>query len=182
MYVRSGSLNDPEEFHGLAHFCEHMLFLGTKNRPEDEYTKYLTSNGGSRNAATSEDSTFFYFDVKNQALEGALERFSEFFKCPTFSQDGTDREIKAIDSEFKKNVSSELRRIHQIEKSHLTDKASVLRRFQAGNFESLNQETEEDKKKLREALIQYHDKHYSSNIMSLVVIGAYEIAELEKMV
>ena len=99
MFVRSGSLNDPgsfedpEHFHGLAHFCEHMLFLGTKNRPENEYTKYLTENGGTRNAATAEDSTFFYFDVKNQALEGALELFSEFFECPTFSQDGTDREI-----------------------------------------------------------------------------------------
>ena len=65
MYVRSGSLNDPKEFHGLAHFCEHMLFLGTKNRKENEYTKYITDNGGTRNAATSEDSTFFYFDIKN---------------------------------------------------------------------------------------------------------------------
>ena len=36
-YVRSGALND-SEFQGLAHFCEHMLFLGTNNRPENTYT------------------------------------------------------------------------------------------------------------------------------------------------
>ena len=41
-FVKSGSLNDPKGFQGLAHFCEHMLFLGTKNRDENAYTAYLT--------------------------------------------------------------------------------------------------------------------------------------------
>lgn len=96
-------MNDPKGFQGLAHFCEHMLFLGTKNRDENAYSSYLTTNGGSRNAATAEDMTFYYFDVKNDALQGALELFSEFFKCPTFSDSGVEREINAIESEFRKN-------------------------------------------------------------------------------
>ena len=45
-YVRSGALNDTKQFQGLAHFCEHMLFLGTNNRPENTYTQYLTEHGG----------------------------------------------------------------------------------------------------------------------------------------
>ena len=80
-----------------------MLFLGTKNRDENAYSTYLTTHGGSRNAATAEDMTFYYFDVKNDALQGALELFSEFFKCPTFSDSGVEREINAIESEFRKN-------------------------------------------------------------------------------
>ena len=56
--------------------------------------------------------TFFYFDVANEALSGALELFSEFFKCPTFSESGVEREINSIESEFRKNQSSEIRRIN----------------------------------------------------------------------
>ena len=114
-----------------------MLFLGTRNRPEASYSQYLTKNAGSRNAATSEDATFFFFDIDNAALEGALELFSEFFICPTFSESGVEREINAIESEFRKNYSSELRRINQIEKSALTSKTSALNGFQTGNFKSL---------------------------------------------
>ena len=120
-----------------------MLFLGTKNRPEATYSQYLTKHGGTRNAATSEDATFFFFDIDNSALDGALELFSEFFKCPTFSESGVEREINAIESEFRKNVSSELRRINQIEKSILTAKTSALNGFQTGNFKSLTFEDQE---------------------------------------
>ena len=34
LYVRSGSLNDPPEVNGIAHFCEHMLFMGSKKFPD----------------------------------------------------------------------------------------------------------------------------------------------------
>jgi insulysin len=94
LYVRSGSLNDPPEVNGIAHFCEHMLFMGSKNFPGiSEYTDFLAKNGGSRNAATGEDFTFYFFDVKNEKLNDVLERFSDFFKHPLFSRDATDKEI-----------------------------------------------------------------------------------------
>ena len=141
LYVRSGSLNDPSEVNGIAHFCEHMLFLGTKKFPEiDSYAKFLTANGGSRNAAKGEDFTFYYFDVSNEALEEALERFSDFFKDPLFKEEATQKEIEAIESEFKKNVSSELRRVIQIEKTELSAEGSALKRFATGNKASLVEE------------------------------------------
>ncbi len=47
MSVMVGSLEDPGDRQGLAHFLEHMLFLGTKKYPDvDEYGKYLKTNGG----------------------------------------------------------------------------------------------------------------------------------------
>ena len=111
-FVNSGSLNDPPEVNGLAHFCEHMLFLGTEKYPDDTaYINYLTSHGGSRNAATGEDFTYYYFDVKNEALDGALDIFSEFFKKPQFTEKCTRREMEAVESEFKKNLNDEGRRI-----------------------------------------------------------------------
>lgn len=96
---------------GLAHFCEHMLFLGTKKYPEENhYSKFITSHGGSKNAATAEDCTYYYFDIKNDKFEPALDIFSQFFKEPLFTESATEREMKAVNSEFTKNLSNEARR------------------------------------------------------------------------
>lgn len=46
-------MNNPAEWQGLAHFCEHMLFLGTASYPEEgDFEKFISANGGSNNAYT----------------------------------------------------------------------------------------------------------------------------------
>jgi len=63
------------ELPGLAHFLEHMLFMGTEKYPEEnDYSKFLAENGGSSNAYTSSDHTNYYFDVSPKELNGALDR------------------------------------------------------------------------------------------------------------
>ena len=58
MSVGVGHFQDPEDVPGLAHFCEHMLFLGTEKYPdENDYSAYLNTNGGSSNAFTSAEET-----------------------------------------------------------------------------------------------------------------------------
>ncbi len=77
LHVGVGSLSDPPHANGLAHFLEHMLFLGTKKYPEENcYSKHIQSNGGVKNAATAEDYTYYYFDVKNEAYPTAIDIFS----------------------------------------------------------------------------------------------------------
>ena len=75
MYVASGNLCDPkaspggfgQRLDGLAHFCEHMLFLGTKKYPnENHYNDFIRNNGGRKNAGTGEDYTYYYFDINNE--------------------------------------------------------------------------------------------------------------------
>ena len=93
MFVGVGSLSDPEnpetgkKIDGMAHFCEHMLFLGTKKYPsENHYQSFVTSNGGDSNAATGEEYTRFYFDISPEAFSEALSIFCEFFKSPLFNE------------------------------------------------------------------------------------------------
>ncbi|XP_023937741.2 insulin-degrading enzyme [Bicyclus anynana] len=77
--VNVGYLSDPDELPGLAHFCEHMLFLGTEKYPEEnEYNKFLSEHGGSSNASTSSDHTTYYFDVLPQHLASALDMYVPF--------------------------------------------------------------------------------------------------------
>ena len=58
-----------------------------------------SENGGSTNAYTSSESTNYHFDINQEHLEGALDRFAQFFISPTISQDGVEREVNAVDSE-----------------------------------------------------------------------------------
>lgn len=113
--VHAGSLLDPVNVPGLAHFNEHMLFLGTKKYPaESEYSEYLASHGGSSNAYTDNEDTVYYFDVNVDYLDEGLERFSDFFVAPLFTKSATDRELNAIDSEHSKNINNDGFRLYQV--------------------------------------------------------------------
>ena len=70
MCVGVGTLQDPKTRQGLAHFLEHMLFLGTEKYPDvDEYSTYLRNNGGMSNAYTAGDHTNYQFQVFPDAFE-----------------------------------------------------------------------------------------------------------------
>ena len=85
--VHVGSALDPKPLYGVAHFLEHMLFMGTTKYPsENEYSEYIKNNGGSTNAFTSMTSTNYQFDCSNEALEGALDRFAQFFLSPLLGE------------------------------------------------------------------------------------------------
>lgn len=113
--VHVGSFCDPDDLPGLAHFCEHMLFLGTKKYPkEGEYATFLSTHGGSSNAYTDSEDTVYYFDVNAEFLKGALDRFSQFFIAPLFTKEATSRELNAIDSEHAKNINNDGFRLFQV--------------------------------------------------------------------
>lgn len=118
MDVNAGHLSDPEDLPGLAHYCEHLLFMGTKKYPtENEYSQYLSSHSGRSNAFTGLTNTNYFFDVGQEYLHGALDRFAQFFIEPLFLEECKDREILAVDSENKKNLQSDVWRFYQLEKS-----------------------------------------------------------------
>jgi insulysin len=103
--VLVGAMSDPSDVPGLAHFLEHMLFLGTEKYPvENAYSSFLSSHGGSSNAYTAQENTVYYFDIQNDHFEEALNMFASFFVCPLFSESATNREINAVDSEHSKNL------------------------------------------------------------------------------
>ena len=153
-----------------------MLFLGTKKYPvENHYAQFIKSHGGLKNAATGEDYTFYHFDIKNEQFNEALDIFSQFFKEPLFTESATEREMNAVDNEFRRNLSNEARRKFQIEKTELACKAGPLNKFSTGNLESLNIPD------IREKLLKYYDDHYSANLMSLCLVGNHSIDTLEAL-
>ena len=106
--MKVGAALDPRPRYGLAHFLEHMLFLGTEKYPqENEYAEFIQNNGGRHNAYTSLTNTNYYFDISNEAFSEALDRFSQFFKKPLLSESSTEREMNAVDSEYNQSLQSD---------------------------------------------------------------------------
>ena len=164
-------MSDPAELAGLAHFCEHMLFLGTKKYPEqNEYNMYLSQNGGSSNATTYLDHTNYYFDINPDNLEGALDRFSQFFLQPLFTESVAEREVKAVNSEHEKNLSNDTWRVNQVDKSS-ADPNHPYSSFGTGSIETLQIIPQQKNIDVRQELLNFHSKWYSSNIMALSVLG-----------
>lgn len=180
--VNVGSLADPVEVPGLAHFLEHLLFMGTEKYPsENEYSQFLSAHAGSYNAYTSAEHTNYYFDIAHEHLHGALDRFAQFFSCPLFSESCKDREILAVDSENKKNLQLDAWRLHQLDKS-LSNPQHPYNRFSTGNYETLHTIPEQAGIDVRALLIDFHKNHYSANIMKLVVLGRDSLDTLQQWV
>jgi len=92
----------------LLYNLEHMLFLGTKKYPsESEYKEFIIKSGGGYNAYTSFESTNYHFSIVPDKFDEALDRFAQFFIAPLFNEDCVEREMKAIESEYAKNLQND---------------------------------------------------------------------------
>ncbi|KAM3862520.1 insulin-degrading enzyme isoform 2-T2 [Diretmus argenteus] len=180
--VQIGSLSDPANISGLAHFCEHMLFLGTEKYPkENEYSQFLSEHAGSSNAFTSGEHTNYYFDVSHEHLQGALDRFAQFFLCPLFDESCKDREVNAVDSEHEKNLMNDAWRLFQLEKA-TGNPNHPFSKFGTGNKLTLETRPSKDGIDIRQELLQFHSTYYSSNLMGLCVLGRESLDDLTSMV
>jgi insulysin len=136
----------------------------------------LNSHGGNSNAFTDLEDTNYYFDVTAASLEGALDRFAQFFIAPLFTESATQREAQAVDSEHSKNLQNDYWRLDQLAKS-LAKPDHPYNHFGTGNLETLMRDPN-----IRDALVEFHAKHYSANLMKLVVLGADSMETLQTWV
>jgi len=176
--VDAGSNSNPDDFPGLAHFLEHMLFLGTEAYPAaGEYQEFITSRGGSNNAYTAHENTNYYFDIDSPHLEPALDRFSQFFIAPLFTQDYVDRERNAVHSEYQSGLQDDGRRAYSA-LQQIINPSHPLSRFSVGSLDTLQ---DREGMALRDALLQHYEEFYSAEHMSVAIIGRESLDELENL-
>ena len=177
--VQVGSSANPPERAGLAHFLEHMLFLGTEKYPEaDAYQAFINSNGGSHNAFTAYDDTNYFFDVRAEAFPEALDRFAQFFIAPLFTEAYVDRERNAVHSEYESKRLDDGRRIYVAKKEAMNPEHNWTQ-FSVGNLDTLENTPENP---IRPDLIDFYNRYYSANLMTLVVSAPLSLDELETLV
>lgn len=180
MNVRVGSAQDPDDLQGLAHFLEHMLFLGTEPYPQsDAYQQYISDNAGSHNAFTAQQDTNYFFDIEPSALPGALDRFSEFFLSPLFNADHLESERNIVHSEYMARIRDESRRENDV-LNQLLNPDNPTTGFAVGSRDTLADP--EGEATLRERVIEFYHRYYDANVMNLAVVAPQPLDELEALV
>ncbi len=173
--VGVGSLADPTDRQGLAHFLEHMLFLATEKYPKlNEYGEYLKSRGGYSNAFTAPDQTNYHFEVSHEGLWEAMDRFAQFFISPLLSYDYAKREVQAVNSEHQKNILDDGWRLMQLQRSLLKEEHPASC-FHTGSIETLGNTTKEE-------LEDFFYSYYGPERMALCVMSKYSLDQLEEKV
>lgn len=178
MAVAVGSYQDPEEQPGLAHYLEHMLFLGTEKYPEpNSFQKFVDENAGVWNAYTAVDHTNYFFQLNAEKLDVALDYFSDYFKKPTFDPQYSDKERNAVNSEWSMGRSQDGWIINRI--GGLTaNPAHPAQRISVGNLETL---ADKPGATLHEQLLAFYDRYYSANNMRLALVSKQSLDELEAL-
>jgi len=177
--VGVGGMSDPPDLDGLAHFCEHMVFMGSERYPdEDEWNRFLSAHGGEDNGETSAEHTVVYFDVSPSQLKPALDRFLDFMATPSFNVGSAAREVKAIESEFQQARQEEGNRHAQL-LGHLCAPAHPYRRFMWGDRRSLEIGPAARGVDMQSALRAFHSRYYHAGLMGLVALGGEDLDTLQ---
>ncbi|KAL5961613.1 Nardilysin, partial [Taenia solium] len=167
--VNVGYFTDPVEAQGLAHFLEHMVFMGSEKYPrENDFDDYVEHRGGSSNACTDGDYTLFFFDIQRVHFEEALDKFANFFIAPLLSQDCVDRELEAIHSEFELCKADDSCRLDHLLTS-FSKGDSPYHTFGVGNRTSLRDKPSAAGTNVYELLRKFQLRYYNASLMTLAV-------------
>jgi insulysin len=172
--IESGTWDDPPEYQGMAHFVEHLLFLGTQAYPkESDYSQYILERGGQYNAFTRHDRTTYGFSIPHFGFEGALDRLSHFFIDPLFSASAIGRETHSVHHEFQDSIENDSLRVWRVLKESGNQKHPNLQ-FSCGNLESLA-------KIKRSDVVDWFETHYQPQRMRLVLASPLSMEALAEL-
>lgn len=170
-----GAKDENPERTGFAHFFEHLLFEGTKNIPRGEWFKIVTSNGGSNNANTTQDRTYYYEVFPSNNLELGLWMESERLMHPIINQIGVDTQNEVVKEEKRLRVDNSPYGQWTGEVFKNLFKEHPYRWTTIGSLEHLDAATLDE-------FLEFNNKFYVPNNAVLVVAGDIDIPKTKKMI
>jgi len=160
---------------GMAHFFEHLLFEGTKNIKKGEWFKIVSSNGGTNNANTTDDRTYYYEVFPSNNLELGLWMESERLLHPIIGQEGVDTQNEVVKEEKRLRVDNQpySRFLENVKKNMF--KKHPYKGTTIGKMEHLDAATLEE-------FLAFNKKYYVPNNATLVVAGDFEVKEAKRLI
>lgn len=153
------------EVHGIAHFLEHMLFLGSEKYPDETiYSKLIGIFGGFCNAYTDMNSTCYYFSSSSVHFDQILDIFGNFFIKPLLTKSAIMREMKSVQEEHNKNYHNDNWRELQISRN-ISKHDNMWNGFATGTINSLNVAN------IDILLANFFNAYYVPTNMNLVLIS-----------
>ncbi|MDX1277600.1 pitrilysin family protein [Oceanihabitans sediminis] len=170
-----GAKDENPERTGFAHFFEHLLFEGTENIPRGEWFTIVTSNGGSNNANTTDDRTYYYEVFPSNSVELGLWMESERLMHPIINQVGVDTQNEVVKEEKRLRVdNAPYGKFFENVKKHMFKK-HPYRWTTIGEMEHLDAATLEE-------FQAFNKKFYVPNNAVLVVAGDIDVPAVKKMI
>ena len=100
-WLTRGSRHETEARSGIAHFVEHMLFKGTRNRSAEDIAQEIDSIGGQLDAFTAKECASYYVKVLDEHLPRAVDVLADLLLRPAFDTEDIAREKKVVLEEIK---------------------------------------------------------------------------------
>ena len=170
-----GAKDEQPDRTGFAHFFEHLLFEGTKNIENGAWFSIVTENGGSNNANTTDDRTYYYEVFPSNNLELGLWMESERMLHPIIEQDGVDTQNEVVKEEKRLRVDNQpYGKFLENVKKHLFSK-HPYRWTTIGEMEHLDSATLDE-------FLAFNKKFYVPNNAVLVVAGDIDMDKTKEMV
>ncbi|WP_396177112.1 M16 family metallopeptidase [Flavobacterium sp.] len=170
-----GAKDENPERTGFAHFFEHLLFEGTANIKRGEWFKIVSGNGGTNNANTSDDRTYYYEVFPSNNLELGLWMESERLLHPVINKIGVDTQNEVIKEEKRFRVdNAPYGNLFASVKENIFKK-HPYRWATIGSMEHLDAATLEE-------FQAFNSKFYVPNNAVLVVAGDIDFAQTLKWV
>lgn len=160
---------------GFAHFFEHLLFEGTENIEKGKWFEIVASNGGSNNANTTQDRTYYYEVFPSNNLQLGLWMESERMLHPIIDQSGIDTQNEVVKEEKRLRYdNSPYGQFLPVLGENLFEN-HPYKDPNIGYMKDLDAATLDD-------VIAYNKKYYVPNNAVLVVAGDFDLEETKKMI
>lgn len=170
-----GAKNETPGRSGFAHFFEHLLFEGTENIDRGKWFEIVSSNGGTNNANTTDDRTYYYEVFPSNSVELGLWMESERMYHPIINQIGVDTQNEVVKEEKRLRVDNQpYGNLLKAVKENLFKK-HPYRWTTIGEMEDLDAATLDEFK-------EFYKKFYGPNNATLVVAGDIDLTEVKKMI
>jgi len=170
-----GSKNENPDRTGFAHFFEHLLFEGSENIPRGQFDKYINGAGGSNNAYTSQDKTFYYELLPSNQLELGLWLESERLLHAKVDQKGVETQREVVKEERRQRYENQPYGTILPESMARAFTKHPYRWVPIGSMEHLNAAQEED-------YINFYKDFYVPNNAVLSIAGDLDIEATKKMI
>ncbi len=163
VWVNAGAIAEPDEWCGMAHFLEHMIFKGTELLPPGVFDMVIESQGGMTNAATSHDYAHFFVTTAAQHLDEALPYLAELLMNAAIPDEEFERERCVVLEEIRQAYDNP----DWVAFQALTE--SIYQRHAYGRpilgTEEILMELTPD------AMRRFHRAHYQPENMVVVIVG-----------
>lgn len=159
-----GSKNEDTNRTGFAHFFEHLLFEGSANIERGEYDKYVEKAGGTLNANTSNDRTFYFEILPSNQLELGLWLESERMLHAKVEQKGVETQREVVKEERRQRIDNQPYGTLLQESMSRAYKVHPYRWPVIGSMDHLNAAQEQD-------YINFYKKFYVPNNAILSIAG-----------